>query len=107
MKKRIIAMVVAMCFMFTMVIGCSGTVQAPGPNEPAKLAKVQGEQSVIGGVCSGMAYFTGTPAWLWRVGFVVVTMLGGAGIFVYVVMWMFMPTYSTVPVDYVKRTGGN
>jgi phage shock protein C len=46
---------------------------------------------ILGGVCAGIAKGTDTPAWLWRVIFVVVSLAFGGGILVYLALWAFMP----------------
>lgn len=103
MIKRVLALVVAVCFLFT-IVGCGGTVKAPADAKgKVKFARVVDEGS-IAGICSGLAYVTGTPVWCWRTGFVTVVLLGGAGILVYVILWMFMPKYDKTPFDFFDRT---
>jgi phage shock protein PspC (stress-responsive transcriptional regulator) len=42
----------------------------------------------IAGICRGLADATDTPAWVWRLAFV----LGlHAGVIIYVLLWVFMP----------------
>lgn len=48
------------------------------------------EGGKLGGVCSGLAIRTGTPAALWRVLFVLTTFLWGIGAPIYAVLWMAM-----------------
>jgi phage shock protein C len=45
----------------------------------------------IAGVCGGLAEATAQPAWLYRLLFTLVTLAGGAGILIYVLMWIFVP----------------
>jgi phage shock protein C len=45
----------------------------------------------IGGVCGGLGHFTDIPVWLWRMGFVIFVLCGGAGIVAYLLMWLFVP----------------
>ena len=47
---------------------------------------------MLGGVCGGLAEYTGIDPLLWRVGFVALTLAGGAGILVYLALWVLMPT---------------
>jgi phage shock protein PspC (stress-responsive transcriptional regulator) len=47
--------------------------------------------TIIGGVCGGLAEHTGTDPLLWRVGFVGLTVAGGAGILVYLLLWVLLP----------------
>ena len=46
---------------------------------------------MAGGVCGGLADHTGIDAVLWRVGFVGLTVAGGAGILVYLLLWVLVP----------------
>ncbi|MBL8344081.1 MAG: PspC domain-containing protein [Rubrivivax sp.] len=45
----------------------------------------------VGGVCSGLAAATGLEAWVWRLLFVLLALWGGAGLLVYVLLWIFVP----------------
>ncbi|MGZ3183438.1 MAG: PspC domain-containing protein [Telluria sp.] len=45
----------------------------------------------LGGVCGGLARATGLESWMWRLIFVLVTCLGGAGILIYLLLWIFVP----------------
>jgi phage shock protein PspC (stress-responsive transcriptional regulator) len=46
---------------------------------------------MLGGVCGGLADYTGIDAVLWRVGFVALTVIGvGAGVLVYLLLWVLM-----------------
>jgi phage shock protein C len=46
----------------------------------------------IGGVCAGMARATGVEAWAWRLGFVALSLWGGAGVLIYALLWLFVPS---------------
>ncbi len=45
----------------------------------------------FGGVCGGMARSTGTEAWVWRLIFTAMCIWAGAGLLVYVLLWLFVP----------------
>jgi phage shock protein C len=45
---------------------------------------------VAGGVCGGLAEHTGIDSLVWRVGFVASTLAGGAGVLVYLLLWVLM-----------------
>lgn len=45
----------------------------------------------IGGVCGGLGDFSGLDAWLWRLAFALMVLLGGTGVLVYVLMWILVP----------------
>jgi phage shock protein PspC (stress-responsive transcriptional regulator) len=42
-------------------------------------------------VCGGLSEATGLATWLWRLAFVLFTFFGGAGLLVYVLLWIFVP----------------
>ncbi|MEX1001173.1 MAG: PspC domain-containing protein [Crocinitomicaceae bacterium] len=49
----------------------------------------------IGGVCEGLGWFFGLDPVLIRAGFVVLTILGGSGILLYIVLWIVIPEAKT------------
>jgi phage shock protein C len=51
---------------------------------------------MIGGVAGGLAEYSGIDPILWRVGFVGLTIAGGAGFVVYLLLWALMPA-GTLP----------
>src|SRR5687768_17223692 len=62
----------------------------PGPPLRAQLRRSRTDK-VIGGVSGGLAEYSGIDALLWRVGFVALTLAGGTGIVVYLLLWLLMP----------------
>ena len=46
----------------------------------------------IGGICGGLAQATGLESWVWRLIFAVLTLFGGAGIIIYLLLWIFVPS---------------
>ena len=49
------------------------------------------EDRMIAGICGGLGrYFNTDPVWF-RLGFVVVTLAGGAGILIYLFAWLLIP----------------
>jgi phage shock protein PspC (stress-responsive transcriptional regulator) len=54
---------------------------------------------MAGGVCGGLAEYSGVDPLLWRVGFVALTVLGGSGLLIYLMLWVLMPM-GNVPADY-------
>jgi len=46
---------------------------------------------MLGGVCGGLAEHTGIDSLVWRAGFVAFTLAGGAGVLVYLLLWVLMP----------------
>ncbi|MCP4177542.1 MAG: PspC domain-containing protein [bacterium] len=47
---------------------------------------------ILGGVCGGLGESTPIPSWIWRVIFVLSVIFGGLGAFVYIILWIFMPS---------------
>ncbi|WP_246064032.1 PspC domain-containing protein [Blastococcus colisei] len=58
-----------------------------------------GTDRMIGGVSGGLAEYSGIDPVLWRVGFVGLTVAGGAGIVVYLLLWVLMPSGPLRPGD--------
>jgi phage shock protein PspC (stress-responsive transcriptional regulator) len=52
---------------------------------------------VVGGVAGGLAEYTGVDALLWRVGVIALTLAGGSGVIIYLLLWLLMPT---APVEH-------
>jgi phage shock protein PspC (stress-responsive transcriptional regulator) len=60
---------------------------------------------MLGGVCGGIAEYSGIDPLLWRVGFVALTFAGGSGILLYLVLWLLMPASSGEPALRAGRPG--
>ena len=52
----------------------------------------------IAGVCGGLAVITGLESWVWRLLFALTLFAGGAGLVIYVLLWIFVPTEQSGPV---------
>jgi len=59
-------------------------------------------QKKLGGVAGGLAEYTGVDALLWRVGAISLTLAGGSGVIIYILLWLLMPAG---PVDQAAGTG--
>ena len=70
-----------------------------------KLRKVPGRKW-IGGVCAGIAYWLGIPAWLARLVLTLSVLCLGFGALLYVLLWIFMPAWEETPADYDAVAGG-
>ena len=46
----------------------------------------------IGGVCGGIARSTGIEAWIWRLLFAALIICAGAGLLLYLLLWIFVPS---------------
>src|SRR6476620_6249380 len=72
----------------------------PGPPARTQLRRSHTDK-MIGGVCGGLADYSGIDPLLWRVGFVALAFAGGAGVPVYLLLWLLMPSAPTGPYDQV------
>ncbi|HTV94795.1 MAG TPA: PspC domain-containing protein [Steroidobacteraceae bacterium] len=46
----------------------------------------------FGGVCGGMARSTGMDSWVWRLIFTALFVCAGAGLLLYLLLWIFVPS---------------
>ena len=65
-------------------------VPPPGLDAINRLRRSTGDRW-IGGVCGGLARATGLESWVWRLIFAVLILFGGAGIVIYLLLWIFVP----------------
>ncbi|SNR57801.1 PspC domain-containing protein [Blastococcus mobilis] len=63
----------------------------PGPPSARPQLRRNRTDKILGGVNGGLAEYSGIDALLWRVGFVALTLAGGAGVIVYLLLWVLMP----------------
>src|SRR3954451_22217067 len=73
----------------------------PGPPARPQLRRSRSDK-ILGGVSGGLAEYSGVDALLWRVGFVALALAGGAGVVVYLLLWLLMPagpTYYGTPAE--------
>ena len=68
----------------------------PTPTRPQ--LRRSGTDRMLGGVCGGLAEYSGIDAVLWRVGVVGLTIAGGAGVVVYLLLWVLLPS-APLPAD--------
>ncbi|MFZ2297389.1 MAG: hypothetical protein A3G29_04700 [Burkholderiales bacterium RIFCSPLOWO2_12_FULL_64_99] len=45
----------------------------------------------LGGVCGGVARLTGMESWVWRMAFALLFLFWGAGLLLYILLWIFVP----------------
>ena len=57
---------------------------------------------MLGGVAGGLADHLGIDALLWRIGFVALTLAGGSGVLVYLLLWVLMPPAPRGPQELVS-----
>jgi phage shock protein PspC (stress-responsive transcriptional regulator) len=58
---------------------------------------------VLGGVCGGLAEYSGVEALIWRVGFIALALIG-AGILVYPLLWILVPAGPDTPAVGLRNT---
>ena len=64
--------------------------------EPRKLYRSR-TQRMVAGVCGGLGEYFNVDTTVIRVLFLVLTLFGGSGLVVYVVMWILVPDASKAP----------
>lgn len=74
----------------------SGNSSAPSPAPNAAATDLHSlrrsrSDAWIGGVCGGVASFTGVPSWVWRLLFVGLVLCAGSGFLLYLLLWIFVP----------------
>jgi phage shock protein PspC (stress-responsive transcriptional regulator) len=68
------------------------TFEAAPPAPPARgPLRRSATDKMAGGVCGGLAEYSGVDPLLWRVGFVALALAGGSGVVVYLLLWLLMP----------------
>ena len=66
---------------------------APGPGAGLAINRLRLSlrDKWIAGVCGGLARLTGVESWIWRMLFVLGLLFGGFTLFLYLVLWIFVP----------------
>jgi phage shock protein C len=83
------------------------TEPTPPSGAPARPQLLRSRtDSMAGGVCGGLAEYSGIDSLLWRVGFVGLTIAGGAGIAVYLLLWVLMPAAPLAPGQQPRPVDG-
>ena len=75
----------------------------PGPLPGRPPLQRSRQDRVIGGVAAGLAEHTGIDALLWRVAAIALTFAGGAGLLVYLLLWVLMPKAGST-ADHSRRS---
>jgi phage shock protein PspC (stress-responsive transcriptional regulator) len=67
--------------------------QTPGPGAALQINRLRlsDTDKWIAGVCGGIGQVTGVESWIWRVIFVLGLLAGGFTLFLYLVLWIFVP----------------
>lgn len=64
------------------------------------------EHEVLGGVAAGLAYTLGWPTWVVRLGWFLLALGWGTGVWIYLLLWLFVPAWASTPEDYQKVCTG-
>jgi phage shock protein PspC (stress-responsive transcriptional regulator) len=70
--------------------GMDETTTQALPPEPRRLVRIQ-EGRVLGGVCAGLGRYFNLDPIIFRIGAVVLTLAGGAGVLAYLAAWLLIP----------------
>jgi phage shock protein PspC (stress-responsive transcriptional regulator) len=83
----------------------AGSWPPPPPSGPPARPQLRRSRTdkVIGGVAGGLAEYTGVDALLWRVGAIALTLAGGSGVIIYVLLWLLMPAVPATPGEQTGR----
>lgn len=84
------------------LIGAQGGSGSAAPGAPSGMPFVAGFNALrrsttdrwIGGVCGGIAPALGLESWVCRLLIAVLTLFGGFGVIVYLLLWIFVPSAS-------------
>jgi phage shock protein PspC (stress-responsive transcriptional regulator) len=100
MKRRLvmkkIMSILVILLVLVAVVGCGPQVNYE--KGKVRLARIP-SAGMVGGVCAGLAYWTETPTFLWRVGAVLTSETS-----IYFWLWLLMPVYNQTPDDFEART---
>jgi len=84
----------------------AGAGQQQGPyqyaaEEPRRLYRSENDK-ILGGVCAGLANYLRIDPAIVRIIFILLTFTGGAGLLIYLVLWVILP-YKSLPDNVRKR----
>jgi phage shock protein C len=81
------------------------STEIPAPTSPSDARPTLRRSSsdrMLGGVCGGLAEYSGIDPVLWRVGMVALGLMG-PGVIVYLLLWVLMPTGPAGPQNPLDR----
>jgi len=73
------------------VLGSVGGSPSSGATTDLHRLRRSRQDAWIGGVCGGVADFTGVPSWVWRMFFIALVLCAGTGFLLYLLLWIFVP----------------
>jgi phage shock protein C len=75
----------------TRLINDDAAAQPSAGLEAVKSLRRSRNDRWLGGVCGGLSAITSLPAWALRLLFALLALWGGAGVLVYLLLWIFVP----------------
>lgn len=75
------------------MVACARLINQEKTTMEKKLLRARNDRRVAG-VCGGIAEYFGWDTTLVRVAWIVLTLMGGSGILLYLIMWLVMPEAS-------------
>ena len=76
----------------------------PSPEEKPKRLFRSETDRVIGGVCGGIGEYFGIDPTIIRIIFVILAFSGGSGIFIYLILWLIIPSASQRTATATEQT---
>jgi phage shock protein C len=76
------------------VLDNAPTAPADGPRSFLQQLARSRSDRFIGGVCGGLGRHTDLPSWAWRVMFSLTLLYFGAGLLIYLLLWLLLPLES-------------
>ncbi|MES2088772.1 MAG: PspC domain-containing protein [Pseudomonadota bacterium] len=69
----------------------ASTLPMLGAGSPVNRLRRARDDRWLGGICGGLARMTGMESWVWRLAFVLLFLFWGAGLLLYILLWIFVP----------------
>ena len=89
---QVTVVVLLVLILATLAVGSRGLVSKEGFYSALKALRKSNVDSKLFGVCAGFGKYTPLPAWIWRVIFISLVFCGGAGLVVYFILAICMPS---------------
>ena len=77
----------------------TSAVPSPSPQPVRPELRRSGTDRMLGGVCGGLAEYSGIDAVLWRVGLAALTLIGGSGVLLHLLLWVLLPPPAPAAVN--------
>jgi phage shock protein PspC (stress-responsive transcriptional regulator) len=77
----------------------------PNVEIPARKLYRSRQQRILGGVCGGLAEYFNLDVILVRILWIIFTLMGGAGVLAYVIMWIVIPPHPQQEISLQRASG--